>query len=84
MRQLVLYNNYGTSCRFRRDRIIEAKEKCYFPERYIVVAKKSKGAVIPEMDYPEHERTYENFIKLFKWSTIALIILMIFLAVAFL
>ena len=48
------------------------------------MAKVSKGAVIPEMDYPEHERTYENFIKLFKWGTIALIILMVFLALVFL
>ncbi len=45
------------------------------------MAKKSKTASVPAMDYPEHDRTYVNFIKLLKWSTIALIILMAFLAV---
>ncbi len=45
------------------------------------MAKKSDAASVPAMDYPEHDRTYDNFIKLFKWSTIALIILMAFLAV---
>ncbi len=44
------------------------------------MAKKAKAAAVPAMDYPEHERTYVNFIKLFKWSTIALIILLMFMA----
>ncbi len=43
------------------------------------MAKKSDAASVPAMDYPEHDRTYDNFIKLFKWSTIALIILMVFM-----
>ncbi len=41
---------------------------------------KTKAAAIPAMDYPEHERTYLNFLKMFKWSTIALVILMVLLA----
>ena len=44
------------------------------------MAKKAKAAAIPAMDYPEHERTYANFIKLFKWSTISLVILMALMA----
>ncbi len=44
------------------------------------MAKKAKKASVPAMDYPEHERTYENFLKLFKWSTIALAILMALMA----
>ncbi len=48
------------------------------------MAKNSKNAVIPPMDYPEHERTYQNFLKLFKWGTISLVVLMIFLALVLL
>lgn len=32
------------------------------------------------MDYAEHEKTYNLFIGLTKWSTVALVILMIILA----
>jgi hypothetical protein len=45
------------------------------------VAKKTKSAPVPAMDYPEHERTYENFIRLFKWSTLALIVVLILMAI---
>jgi hypothetical protein len=44
------------------------------------VAKKTKSVKVPAMDYPEHERTYENFIKLFKWSTIVLVFVLILMA----
>lgn len=44
------------------------------------MAKKTKAAAIPAMDYPEHERTYDNFVKLFKWGTISLVILMVLMA----
>lgn len=44
------------------------------------MAKKSKGAGASAMDYPEHDRSYLNFLKLFKWSTIALIVIMILMA----
>jgi hypothetical protein len=38
----------------------------------------------PAMDYAEHERTYRLFIAMTKWSTIALVLLMIFMAVTLL
>ncbi|MCP4183661.1 MAG: aa3-type cytochrome c oxidase subunit IV [Hyphomicrobiales bacterium] len=44
------------------------------------MAKNLKNAVIPPMDYLEHERTYQNFVKLFKWGTISLVVLVILLA----
>lgn len=44
---------------------------------------KAKAATIPAMDYPEHERTYDNFVALFKWGTIVLVVLMAFLALFF-
>jgi hypothetical protein len=34
----------------------------------------------PDMDYAEHERTYEAFVTIGKWVTISLIILMILMA----
>ena len=45
------------------------------------MAKKAKKKSVPAMDYPEHERTYENFLKLFKWSTVALAILLVAMAI---
>ncbi|MCP4070997.1 MAG: aa3-type cytochrome c oxidase subunit IV [Hyphomicrobiales bacterium] len=44
------------------------------------MAKKSKSEAVPAMDYPEHERTYQNFLKLFKWSTMSMVILLILMA----
>ena len=38
----------------------------------------------PAMDYAEHERTYRLFITMTKWSTVALVLLMIFMAVTLL
>ena len=35
----------------------------------------------PEMDYPEHEKTYAMFVGLAKWGTIFMVLLMIFMAV---
>ena len=35
----------------------------------------------PEMDYPEHEKTYAMFVGLAKWGTILMVLLMIFMAV---
>ena len=32
------------------------------------------------MDYPEHERTYRNFLKFVKWGTISLAVLLILMA----
>nr|WP_102959218.1 aa3-type cytochrome c oxidase subunit IV [Mangrovicella endophytica] len=32
------------------------------------------------MDYPEHERTYSGFLALFKWGTVAVVILLILMA----
>ncbi len=34
----------------------------------------------PDMDYAEHERTYRFFIKLIKYGSIALVLLLIFMA----
>jgi len=34
----------------------------------------------PDMDYAEHERTYKLFIKLIKYGTVSLIILLIAMA----
>lgn len=36
-----------------------------------------------EMDYLEHEKTYGVFTKLFKWGTIACIVLVISMAIGF-
>ena len=36
------------------------------------------------MDYAEHERTYQLFITMTKWSTVALVALMVFMAVTLL
>lgn len=35
----------------------------------------------PEMDYPEHEKTYAMFVGLAKWGTIFMVLLLIFMAV---
>ena len=35
----------------------------------------------PEMDYPEHEKTYAMFVGLAKWTTIFMVLLLIFMAV---
>lgn len=35
----------------------------------------------PEMDYPEHEKTYAIFVGLAKWGTIFMVLLLIFMAV---
>ncbi len=32
------------------------------------------------MDYPEHERTYERFVGLVKWGTIAIVALLVVMA----
>jgi hypothetical protein len=31
----------------------------------------------PDMDYVEHERTYERFLTIGKWATIALVVLLL-------
>lgn len=36
-----------------------------------------------EMDYEAHEKTYDVFIKLFKWGTIGCVALMISMAIGF-
>lgn len=36
-----------------------------------------------DMDYEGHVKTYENFVKLFKWGTVASVALMIAMAVGF-
>ena len=38
----------------------------------------------PDMDYAEHERTFRLFTGMFKWGTIAMVLLMIFMAVTLL
>ena len=38
----------------------------------------------PDMDYAEHERTYQRFVSLFKIGTTALVILMIGMALTLL
>lgn len=35
----------------------------------------------PEMDYPEHERTYAAFVEMTKWGTIFMVVLLILMAV---
>ncbi len=35
----------------------------------------------PEMDYPEHEKTYENFLAMTKWGVIFMVLLMVFMAI---
>lgn len=34
----------------------------------------------PDMDYPEHERTYHRFVAMAKWGTIFLAVLLILMA----
>ncbi|MCQ0986576.1 aa3-type cytochrome c oxidase subunit IV [Jiella marina] len=34
-----------------------------------------------EMDYPEHEKTYGLFLGMFKWGTIAVVIILILMAI---
>jgi hypothetical protein len=36
-----------------------------------------EAAGAPEMDYPEHERTYALFTGLFKWGTVFCVLLLI-------
>ncbi len=38
----------------------------------------------PDMDYAEHERTYQLFIKLTKYGTIFCVLLLVFMAVTLL
>ena len=38
----------------------------------------------PEMDYPEHEKTYELFLVLAKWTTIVTAGILVFMAVVLL
>lgn len=38
----------------------------------------------PVMDYEEHHKTYNMFVNLTKWGTIALVLLLIFMAVTLL
>ena len=38
----------------------------------------------PDMDYPEHERTYQGFVTLTKWGIVFLVCLLIFMAVTLL
>ena len=40
-----------------------------------------KVAGHPAMDYPQHEQTYDLFIGLMKWGTVACVVCMIILAV---
>ena len=46
---------------------------------------KAKKNQVPEnaMDYPEHERTYDLFIKFSIWTTVACIVLLIAMAFGF-
>jgi quinol-cytochrome oxidoreductase complex cytochrome b subunit len=46
------------------------------------MAKKSKEPATA-MDYPEHERTYEGFLWLTKWSIVAIMTLLIAMAAGF-
>jgi hypothetical protein len=36
------------------------------------------------MDYPEHERTYERFVAFTKWGTIAVCVIVVFMAITLL
>jgi|688.fasta_scaffold1769480_1 hypothetical protein len=38
----------------------------------------------PEMDYPEHEKTYELFLVLAKWTTILTVGILVFMAIVLL
>ncbi len=38
----------------------------------------------PDMDYAEHERTYEGFLTFSKWGVIFVVLLLIFMAVTLL
>ncbi len=46
-----------------------------------MAAKKKEPVSV--MDYPEHERTYEGFLWLTKWSVIVLVTLMVAMAAGF-
>jgi hypothetical protein len=35
----------------------------------------------PDMDYPEHEKTYHRFVAMTKWGTISLAVLLILMAI---
>lgn len=38
----------------------------------------------PEMDYPEHEKSYELFLVLSKWTTIVTVGILVFMAIVLL
>ena len=38
----------------------------------------------PDMDYPEHERTYVRFLTLMKWGVLHIVVILILLAWLFL
>jgi hypothetical protein len=38
----------------------------------------------PDMDYAEHDKTYDMFVGMFKWGTIACVALVVFMAVTLL
>ncbi len=44
---------------------------------------KSDTQAPPEMDYPEHERTYSLFLTITKWGTIATVAVLIAMAFGF-
>lgn len=44
------------------------------------MAEKHGSAGHPDMDYPEHERTYAMFITLSKWTTIAAATILVLMA----
>ncbi len=48
------------------------------------MAKKAKAAAVPAMDYPEHDRTYAHFVALFKWGTVSMVVLLVFMALVLL
>ena len=35
----------------------------------------------PDMDYPEHEKTYHRFVAMTKWGTLSLAVLLILMAI---
>ena len=43
-----------------------------------------KAAGHPDMDYAEHEKTYELFLVMAKWGTIATVAILVFMAVTLL
>ena len=44
------------------------------------MAEKHASAGHPDMDYPEHERTYSMFITLTKWTTIGAVAILVLMA----